>query len=250
MRESGKPANRGGLLVLVVLLAVASGALADNPRSCAILLTGNDETGGPAYGRGALQGAFDRNADRIATAFADSLGIASILRLHAEEIDERTFVERVEAFVSGVEESDTLIFYYAGHGTESFMQPFFVERIATPEGGPEGAEEVEGLYPYEDLGLLLRSAACRTVLILDACFSGSAVGLFDPSWTVIASCRADQRTLLAWGFGSVFNVEFTDRINKGHTRLDEILEGIDLMYGEEYQFAGDDSIDLASPTCP
>jgi len=252
------------LVAMGVVLASGAAAQASNVR--AIVLAGNDLTGGPAYGRGALQGAFDRNTDRIVEAFTERLGIETILKLHAEEVSEQDFEASVREFVAEVGPGDTLIFYYAGHGLDGYMHPFFVEAEAeTPsdesaqpetsepplnEDAASPAADPDGSYRYEALAELLESEACQTLTIIDACFSGSALNLLDESWTIVTSCRADQSTLLAWAYGSIFNVEFTTQLRHGYTRLDEILAGVDLMYGEEFQFSGDPTIDLASPSCP
>jgi len=260
----------GAALMLAVTLAIALafGAGAQVPRVHAIVLAGNDQTGGPAYGRGALQGAFDRNTERIVEAFTERLGIETILKLHAEEVTEEGFETSVREFIAGVGPGDTLVFYYAGHGLDGYMHPFFVEvdaeiaaeEPAQSENAEPPAQENEdavspdadphGTYRYEALAELLQSAACQTLIILDACFSGSALDLLDDAWTVVASCRADQSTLLAWAFGSVFNLEFTTQLRHGYTRLEEILAGVDQMYGEQFQVSGDVTIDLAAPSCP
>jgi len=259
-------AVRTAVVLLTLWAVLASGAVAQTSHVHAIVLAGNDKTGGPAYGRGALQGAFDRNTDRIVEAFTERLGIETLLKLHAEEVSEQDFEASVREFVAEVGPGDTLIFYYAGHGLDGYMHPFFVEDEAespadeaAPSETPETPEnedaaspdaDPDGSYRYETLAELLESEACQTLIIIDACFSGSALALLDESWTIVTSCRADQSTLLAWAFGSIFNVEFTTQLRHGYTRLDEILAGVDLMYGEEFQFSGDPTIDLASPSCP
>ncbi len=213
-----------------------------------IIFTGNDTTQfGWESDRGLLQGAFDRATSRAADAFLGELAIDGLLRLRADALTEADFEAQVRQFVSTIGPDDALLFYYAGHGLVGSMQAAFVmpsDELAEDGGDPEAPR---GLYAYDRLWTLLASRACRTVAIIDACFSGSAIGEFDDSWTVVASCRADQKTLLAWNYGSVFNVRFIHGITSGHTRLDDILEGVQLQFGEEFQVAGDAWVDLASP---
>ena len=234
------------LAVLAFVLSVWSGA-ESIAGTYGIILAGNDTTQFTWESpRGLLQGAFDRATERTADAFLGELSLDGLLRLRADALTEVGFEAQVRDFVSMTGPNDALLFYYAGHGLVGSMQPAFV----SPSDGIEEEDATEtprGLYAYDRLWSLLGSRACRTVVIIDACFSGSAIGEFDDSWTVVTSCRADQRTLLAWNYGSVFNVWFIHAITSGRTRLDEILEGVYLQFGEEFQVAGDAGVDLAAP---
>lgn len=106
-----------------------------------------------------------------------------------------------------LEKEDLLVFYYSGHGVAEDAPA-----LALPpeeEGGYYSPLDMKELYK------ILQAKGCQTVVLMDCCFSGGTSvdevsgsftsGLesvfkdtWSPSTAVIAACKADEESTVAW----------------------------------------------------
>ncbi|MEV7374488.1 caspase family protein [Streptomyces sp. NPDC090301] len=119
-----------------------------------------------ASSRGAPLPGVEASALELAEQFSH-LGVPHTVALTGEDATPLAVIAALRT--AAIQATDTLIFYFAGHGTTDHRGELYL-------GGTGQAARLHEALPYSRISDLLRqSCASRTLVILDACASGSAL---------------------------------------------------------------------------
>ncbi|MER5280051.1 caspase family protein [Streptomyces sp. NPDC002809] len=122
-----------------------------------------------ASSRGAPLPGVEASALELAEQFSH-LGVPHTIALTGDEATPQATIAALKT--AATQATDTLIFYFAGHGTTDHRGDLYLGGTGETAGLHEG-------LPYSRVSdLLRRSCASRTLVILDACASGSALPHF------------------------------------------------------------------------
>ncbi len=133
-----------------------------DPQQSRAVVVGASSSGAPLPG-------VEASALKLAEQFS-RLGVPHTVALTGEEATPQATITALST--AATQATDTLIFYFAGHGTTDQRGDLYLG------GSGEAAGSIEQL-PYSQIRDLLRhSCASRTLVILDACASGSALPRF------------------------------------------------------------------------
>ncbi|AJF70364.1 caspase family protein [Streptomyces vietnamensis] len=154
------------------------------PERCGAHRTGHREAGSrptcpdPQESRAVVVGASQQGTalpgvEASALKLAEQLGDLGVPRTVTLIGDEATPDATISALrAAAAEATDTLIFYFAGHGTTDLRGDLFL-------GSSSGSSITDTALPFTYVHDLVRgSQANRTLVILDACASGSALADF------------------------------------------------------------------------
>ncbi|MFE2118366.1 caspase domain-containing protein [Streptomyces microflavus] len=122
-----------------------------------------------ASSRGAPLPGVEASALELAERFSH-LGVPHTVALTGDEATPQATIAALKT--AATQATDTLIFYFAGHGATGHRGDLYLGGTGEAAGLPEG-------LPYSRVSALLRgSCASRTLVILDTCASGSALPHF------------------------------------------------------------------------
>jgi len=144
--------------------------------------------------------------------------------------------EEIEAWMQQADPDDIAVFYYAGHGEEGGGG------IAL-KCGPAGVDTYIG---YNELNDWLVGDAETTVIILDACYSGSAMeDLADVPgrWVLTSTNSTEEATCWAhcdwsplWNVGCIFTTYFVEAVSWQHPEIAGLDELISLREAFDYAY--------------
>lgn len=152
--------------------------------------------------------------------------------------DPRSAADMLDPVMAAQDATDTLLFYYAGHG---LVDPRRSElHLATIGSDPQ---RMYTAVPYSQVrDALLESRASRRVVILDCCYSGRALGqMADPITAIVDEASAEGTYVLAAAAENkvalappgaqytVFTAELLNIINNGVPGLGPLLD-LDSIY--------------------
>lgn len=152
--------------------------------------------------------------------------------------DPRSAADMLDPVMAAQDATDTLLFYYAGHG---LVDPRRSElHLATIGSDPQ---RMYTAVPYSQVrDALLESRASRRVVILDCCYSGRALGqMADPVTAIVDEASAEGTYVLAAAAENkvalappgaqytVFTAELLSIINNGVPGLGPLLD-LDSIY--------------------
>jgi len=146
------------VLALVVLCLLAGTALAQKRLA---LVIGND-----AYEEISKL----EKAVNDATAISDTLKGLGFEVTTATDVGRRDMNRAIQDFVSGIQEGDTAMFFYAGHGVEIDGENYLLP-VDIPDASPGNAGFIETeSMPLDDILARLRERNARlNLVVLDAC---------------------------------------------------------------------------------
>lgn len=122
--------------------------------------------------------------------------IFEMVYLDAEESSSEYWYNELEKICRKSTQYDTILFYFAGHGTILGDDAFFLLPNSVP------GDEIDTALSLSKINLILKTAKANSFKIIDACHSGMDVRgdikagfiskIMDKSWATLASCSEKE----------------------------------------------------------